>query len=139
MHMRLPSLRVYRYSAERRTDAVIRTGLAAAALITIFAAIEVGFKIGDASLDAATNTRVHHHFQKGVISTMNNKVEKGNDDNGLNSQAANTIQRLIAIILGLVALLLIIKIICIIISLLIASTSVAQLHAGIMDNNWVRG
>ena len=70
---------------------------------------------------------------------MNNKVEKGNDDNGLNSQAANTIQRLIAIILGLVALLLIIKIICIIISLLIASTSVAQLHAGIMDNNWVRG
>ena len=70
---------------------------------------------------------------------MNNKVEKGNADNGLNSQAANTIQRLIAIILGLVALLLIIKIICIIISLLIASTSVAQLHAATMDTNWVRG
>lgn len=70
---------------------------------------------------------------------MNNKVEKGNADNGLNSQAANTIQRLIAIILGLVALLLIIKIICIIISLLIALTSVAQLHAGTMDTNWVRG
>lgn len=70
---------------------------------------------------------------------MNNKVEKGNADNGLNSQAANTIQRPIAIILGLVALLLIIKIICIIISLLIASTSVAQLHAGTMDTNWVRG
>lgn len=70
---------------------------------------------------------------------MNNKVEKGNAENGLNSQAANTIQRLIAIILGLVALLLIIKIICIIISLLIASTSVAQLHAATMDTNWVRG
>lgn len=70
---------------------------------------------------------------------MNNKVEKGNADNGLNSQAANTIQRLIAITLGLVALLLIIKIICIIISLLIASTSVAQLHAATMDTNWVRG
>lgn len=70
---------------------------------------------------------------------MNNKVEKGNADNGLNSQAANTIQRLIAIILVLVALLLIIKIICIIISLLIALTSVAQLHAGTMDTNWVRG
>lgn len=70
---------------------------------------------------------------------MDNKVEKGNADNGLNSQAANTIQKLIAIILGLVALLLIIKIICIIISLLIASASVAQLHAGTMDTSWVRG
>lgn len=70
---------------------------------------------------------------------MNNKMEKENTDNGLNLQAANTIQRLIAIILGLVALLLIIKIICIIVSLVIASISVAQLHAGTMDTNWVRG
>ena len=113
--------------------------LAAAALITISAAIEVGFKKRDASPDAATDAHVRHHFQKGVISTMNNKMEKENTDNGLNLQAANTIQRLIAIILGLVALLLIIKIICIIVSLVIASISVAQLHAGTMDTNWVRG
>ena len=65
-------------------------------------------------------------------------MEKENTDNGLNSQAANTIQRLIAVILGLVALLLIIKIICIIVSLVIASISVAQLHAGTIDTNWVR-
>lgn len=75
--MRLPSLRVCRYIAERRAILDFRTGLAAAALITIFAAIEVGFKKRDASLDAASNTCVHHHFQKGVISTMNIKVEKG--------------------------------------------------------------
>lgn len=71
--------------------------------------------------------------------TMSNRIEKENYDNGLNSQGAKTIQRLIAIILGLVALLLIIKIICIIVSLVIAMISVAQLHAGTMDTNWVRG
>lgn len=70
---------------------------------------------------------------------MNNRTEKENNDNGLDSQPAKTIQRLITIILGLVALLLIIKIICIIVSLVIASISVAQLHAGTMDTNWVRG
>lgn len=70
---------------------------------------------------------------------MDNKIEKENSDNGLNSQGAKTIQRLIAIILGLVALLLIIKIICIIASLVIAMISVAKLHAGTMDTNWVRG
>lgn len=74
-----------------------------------------------------------------MMSTMSNRIEKENSDNDLNSQAAKTIQRLIAIILGLVALLLIIKIICIIASLVIASISVAQLHAGTMDTNWVRG
>lgn len=70
---------------------------------------------------------------------MNNKTEKENNDTGLDSQTGKTIQRLIAIILGLVALLLIIKIVCIVVSLVIASISVAQLHAGTMDTNWVRG
>lgn len=70
---------------------------------------------------------------------MNNKTEKENNDTGLDSQTGKTIQRLIAIILGLVTLLLIIKIICIVVSLVIASISVAQLHAGTMDTNWVRG
>ncbi len=70
---------------------------------------------------------------------MNNKTEKENNGTGLDSQTGKTIQRLIAIILGLVALLLIIKIICIVVSLVIASISVAQLHAGTMDTNWVRG
>lgn len=70
---------------------------------------------------------------------MSNEEKVENSGNNLNARPAKTIQRLIAIILGLVALLLIIKIICIIVSLVIAMISVAQLHAGTIDTNWVRG
>ena len=41
MHMRLPSLRACRNIAERRAIPNIRTGLAAAAAITIVASIDV--------------------------------------------------------------------------------------------------